>query len=72
MPVLVLMFAIGLVLLTQARDVEATIALSAWCGVVGLMLALAWLRRIKGRREAVSSRSLLELDSEQRRPPPDR
>ena len=72
MLVLVLMLAVGLAMLTQVHEAEATIAISVWCAVVGLMLVLTWQRRMQRRRSADTSRSLLELDGKQRRLPPDR
>ena len=66
MPVLILMLAIGLIVLAQANDAGPIIAIASWCGVVGLMLVLAWHQRLK-RRTVESAPSLLDLD--QRRPP---
>lgn len=67
MPVLLLMLAIGLAVLSRSDDPVTTIALGVWCGVVGLMLAFAWSRRVRRRRSAESAPSLLDLDAA---PPP--
>lgn len=67
MPILFLMLVLGFVLLAQADEIGAIIAIAAWCTVVGAMLVLVWHQRLK-RRTAESAPSLLDLD-QRRRPP---
>ena len=67
MPILLLMLVIGFVLLVQADEIGAILAIAAWCAAVGAMIVLVWHQRLK-RRTAESAPSLFDLD-QRRRPP---